>query len=89
MLYTKFKGDGLAGFGEDFWRVLLYMGMAAILVTWPGSFEQTSFHNPIEALYEIWLWLAQQFLRRRCLKSVDDGACFVISSPISQKAQVS
>ena len=28
-------------------------------------------HN-IEAPYEIWLWLAQWFLRRRCLKSVDD-----------------
>ena len=28
-------------------------------------------HN-IDAPYEIWLWLAQWFLRRRCLKSVDD-----------------
>ena len=48
------------------------MGMAAILVMWPGPFEQLSFPHPIEAPYEIWLWLAQWFLRRRCLKSVDD-----------------
>ena len=27
----------------------------------------------MEAPYEIWLWLAKRFLRRRCLKSVDDG----------------
>ena len=31
-----------------------------------------SFPYPTEAPYEIWLWLAQLFLRRRCLKSVDD-----------------
>ena len=48
------------------------MGMAAILVMWPGPSEQLSFSYPIEAPYEIWLWLAQWFLRRRCLKSVDD-----------------
>ena len=30
------------------------------------------FPYPIEAPYEIWLWLAQWFLRRRCLKGVDD-----------------
>ena len=28
---------------------------------------------PMEAPYEIWLWLAQWFLRRRGLKSVEDG----------------
>ena len=27
----------------------------------------------MEAPYEIWLWLAKRFLRRRCLKSVDNG----------------
>ena len=27
----------------------------------------------MKAPYEIWLWLAKRFLRRRCLKSVDDG----------------
>ena len=46
---------------------LPYMGMAAILVTWPGSFE-LSFPHPFEAPYEIWLWLAQRFLSRRCWK---------------------
>ena len=34
--------------------------------------SKLSFPHPIEAPYEIWLWLAQWFLRRRCLKSVDD-----------------
>ena len=48
------------------------MGMAAILVMWPGPVEQTFVPNPMEAPYEILLWLALWFLRRRCLKSVDD-----------------
>ena len=46
------------------------MDMAAILVMWPGPFEQ--FLHPKEAPYEIWLSLAQRFLRRRCLKGVYD-----------------
>ena len=46
------------------------MGMAAILVMWPGQFEQTFVPHPREAPYEIWLWLAQWF-QRRCFKSVD------------------
>ena len=51
------------------------MAIAAILVMWPEPFEQTFVSPPpppLEAPYEIWLWLAQWFLRRRCLKSVDD-----------------
>ena len=32
MLRTKFRGNRLAGFGEDFCRVLPYVGMVAILV---------------------------------------------------------
>ena len=27
----------------------------------------------MEAPYEIWLWLAKRFLKRRCLKSVEEG----------------
>ena len=49
------------------------MGMVAILAMWPESFEQTFVPHPIEAPYKIWLWLAKRFLRRWCLKSVDDG----------------
>ena len=33
--------------------------------------NKLSFPHPMEAPYEIWLWLAKRFLRR-CLKSVDD-----------------
>ena len=44
------------------------MSMAAILVVWPGPFEQLSFPCPKEDPYEIWLWLARW---RRCLKIVD------------------
>ena len=32
MLHTKFRGNRLTGSGEDFFRFLPYMGMAAILV---------------------------------------------------------
>ena len=41
MLHTKFHGHRPFGSGEDFLRLLPYMGMAAILVMWPGPFEQT------------------------------------------------
>ena len=42
MLHTKFHGNRPFGSGEeDFFRFLTYMGMAAILVKWPGPFEQT------------------------------------------------
>ena len=47
--------------------------------------NKLSFIHPIEAPYEIWLWLAQWFLRR-CLKSVDDvhlRPTYPISSPMS------
>ena len=49
------------------------MGMAAILVMWPGPFEQNFVPPPMDTPYEIWLQLAQWFLRRRCLTSVGDG----------------
>ena len=42
MLDTKFQGRRPFGSGEaDFWRFLPYMVMVAILVMWPGPFEQT------------------------------------------------
>ena len=52
---------------------LPYMGVAAILVMWPRprENEQLSFPHPTEAPYDIWLWLAQRFWRRRSLKMVD------------------
>ena len=40
MLHTKIQGHRPFGSGEeDFLRFLPYMGMAAILVKWPGPFE--------------------------------------------------
>ena len=44
MLHTKFQGHRSIGSGEeDFLRFLPYMGMAAMLVMWPGPFEQLFF----------------------------------------------
>ena len=44
MLHTKFHGHWSIGSGEeDFLRFLPYMGMAAMLVMWPRSFEQFFF----------------------------------------------
>ena len=38
MLHTKFQGNQPSDSGEeDFLRFLPYMGMAAILVMWPGQ----------------------------------------------------
>ena len=36
MLHTKFQGHQPFGSGEDFFKVLPYIGMEAILVMWPG-----------------------------------------------------
>ena len=42
MMHTKIQGHRPFGSGkEDFLRFLPYMGMVAILVMWPGPFEQT------------------------------------------------
>ena len=47
MLHTNFQGHQSFGSREeDFLRFLPYMGMAAILVIWPGSFGQ-NFRSPI------------------------------------------
>ena len=44
MLYSKFQGHWSIGSGEkDFLRFLPYMGMAAMLVKWPKSFEHFFF----------------------------------------------
>ena len=86
-LHTKFKG--LRPFGsreEDFLRFLPYMGMAAILVRWPGPLEQFLFPHPMEAPYKIWLWLAQWFLRRRVWPlptMTREAYTYPISSPVS------
>ena len=37
----------------------------------PDPANKLLFPHPSEAPYEIWLWLAQRFWRRHCLKSVD------------------
>ena len=87
MLHTNFQGH--VPFGseeEDVLRFLPYMGMPAILVMWSGPFEQTFIPQSHGAPYQIWLWLAKQCLRDRCLKSVDDGRrrpTYPRSSPVS------
>ena len=79
MRHTNFQGHRRFGSREeDFLRILLYMGMAAILVMWPGPFEQT--FVPLSRKSSIWNFTlrAQWFLRRRCLKSVDDDGGLAI-----------
>ena len=41
MIHTKMQGHWPFGSGEDIFRYLPYMAMVAILVMWPGPFEQT------------------------------------------------
>ena len=68
------------------------------ILTWRPSWScdqdhlsKLSFPHPIEAPYEIWLWLAQWFLRRRCLKSVDDvrrtTEAYLPNEPSAQMSQ--
>ena len=47
MLHTKLKGHWPFGYR----RFLSYMGMVAILVMWPGPFEQTFIPGPFEQTF--------------------------------------
>ena len=51
MLHTKLSENRPAGSGEEFWVFLTYMGVAAILVMWPGFRDQTlvpPMHNVVK-----------------------------------------
>ena len=92
MMHTKIQGQWPFGSGEeDFFRFLPYMAMVAILVMDQDHLSKLSFPHHTEAPYEIWLWLAQWFLRRRCLKSVDDDGrrrpTYPISAGIAQSVE--
>ena len=60
-----------------FWRRRLLKGFHHIWAWWPSwswvpdPANKFSFPHPTEAPYEIRLWLAQQFWRRKSLKMVD------------------
>ena len=74
MLHTKFEGHQPIGFREE--DFLRFYHIWAWRPSWSCDqvhFNILSFPHPTEAPYEIWLWLAEWFLRRWCLKSVDDG----------------
>ena len=100
MIHTKIQGQWPFGSGEiDFCLVFYHIW------SWRPSWScvedrlsKLSFPYPTEAPFEIWLWLAQWFLRRRCLKSVDDDGrlqrtttepTYPICSPYEPSAQVS
>ena len=76
MLHTKPQGHWPFGSGEeDFWRVFTKYGrggdLGHVTPPPPPPANKLSFPRPMEALHEIWLWLAQQFWRRRSLKMVN------------------
>ena len=100
MLHTKFRGNPPAGSGEeDFLKGFYHIW--AWRPSWscdPDAANKISFPLPKEAPHKIWLRLAKQFLRRRCLSIVDgrkDGRTttddlrrtpnhgYTISSPMS------
>ena len=96
MLHAKFQGHRPFGCGEeDFLRFLPYMGMAAILVMWPGQFEQT-FVPPSHG-GSIWnlASIGPVTSEEKCFKKLTDDVRrtadhpYTISSPVSLKAQVS
>ena len=81
MLHTKSQGHRPSGSGEDFKGFLPYMGLAAILVMWPGPFEQT-FVPPSKGV-SIWNLgsigpVVSELKKRRCLKMLTDAGVIVI-----------
>ena len=104
MLHTKPQGHWPFGSGEEgffegfFFFFLPYMGVAAILVMWPRPANKLSFPYPVEAPYEIWLWLAQGFGEDLWKWRTDDGRripedgrttehAYTISSPMLRWAK--
>ena len=51
LLYTRFQRNQPIGSKDNFKGFLPYMGMAVILVMWPGSFQQTFIPHPKEDLH--------------------------------------
>ena len=100
MLHTKFQGHWSIGSGEeDFLRFLPYMGMAAMLVMWPRSFEQLFFPKgpggciwnlvaigPVvseEKLFEIVDGRRTDGRRTDGRRTTDNGACLYYKLPLS------
>ena len=100
MLHTKFQGHWPFGSREeDFLRFLPYMGMAAILVMWPRTFEQTfvppSHSSSIWNLTLTGLVVSEEKMFKECGRrrtTDDDGQqrpTYPISSSNEPSAQVS
>ena len=95
MLHTEFQGHWPFDSGEDFSRFLPYMGMAAILVMWPGPFEQT-FVPPSQGGSTWNLALIGLVVSEEMFENVDNThtygrqrPTYTISSLMSLKVQVS
>ena len=91
MLHTKFQGHrSTDSGGEDFLRFLPYMGMVAMLIMWPGPFEQL-FVPPTPADY-MWnlVTIGPVVSEEKLFEIVDgqatdddDGACLYYQLPWS------
>ena len=89
MVHTKFHDIGLLVREKKFLEGLPYVGMAAILVMWPGPREQTFVPPSFEPPHEIWLQLAQWFQRRSSLRSWNIFYGHSLPSADSRRAVVS
>ena len=90
MLHTKFQGHQPFGSGEeDLLKFLPYMGMGAILVMWPGPFEQTfippSHGGSIWNLTLTGLAVSEEKMFKECGRQTDGRwrPTYAISSPMS------
>ena len=87
MLHTKSQGHRPSGSGEDVFKGFYHIW--AWRPSWSCDQDHLNkllFPHPKESPYEIWVHLAQQFQRRRCLKMLMDGRrshLYTISSPMS------
>ena len=93
MLHANFQGHRPFGSGEeDFLKFLPYMSMAAIMVMWPGLFEQTFvFPSHGGSLWNV-TSIGLMALEEKMFENVDDGLqgpTYSISSPMSLKGQES
>ena len=97
MMHTKIQSHWPFGSGEeDFFRFLAYMAMSAILVMWPGPFEQTfvppSHRSSIWNLTLIGPVVSEEKMFKVWTTTDDDGRrrpTYPISSPYEPLAQVS
>ena len=91
MMHTKIQGHWPFGSGEEDFFFLRFKHIWSWRPSWScdqGHLSKLSFPHPIEAPYEIWLWLAQWFLSRIWRRTTNDDGWRTTEAYLSYKLTI-